>query len=198
MSINAFRLPSKLTVGGAEYAIDTDYRTIIYILARFADPEYEPDEAALICIQLLYKDWESIPQEFYGEALERARDFIDCGMEPSKSDINSRRHSRMMDWEQDAPRIAAAINGKLGYDIRTVEYMHWWTFLGYYMDIDEKCLYSTVLYIREKLSSGKKLEKHEREFYNKNRKIIDLQPKRSESEQAEYDEWKAAVKKLLV
>lgn len=44
-----------------------------------------------------------------------------------------------MDWEQDSPIIAPAVNKNIGKDIRSLEYMHWWTFLGAYMEIADGC-----------------------------------------------------------
>lgn len=194
--MNAFRLPKTIKIGGRSYDINTDYRTIIYILQCYANPEYEPDEKALICLNLFYKNVNAIPTDLYGEALEKSRQFIDYSFGNNGSE-SSKHAPRLMDWEQDAPLFLAAINTKLGYDVRAVDYMHWWTFLGYYMDINPQCVYSTVLHIREKLLSGKKLEQYEREFYKKNKRLVDLQPKLTDNEQAEYDAWKTSVKALI-
>ena len=62
-------------------------------------------------------------------------------------------------------------------EVRTVPYMHWWTFLGYYMAIDREDLYGTVLTIRHKKATGKKLEKYEKEFLTANRELCSLEYK---------------------
>ena len=97
-----------------------------------------------------------------------------------------------MDWEQDAPIIIPAINRVQGMEIRSVPYMHWWTFLGAYMEIGE-CLYSQIIHVRQKKISHKKLDKWEKDFYNANKDIIDLKKKISEEQRAE----KAAIEKWL-
>ena len=79
-----------------------------------------------------------------------------------------------MDWDKDSPLIASAINKNMGKDIRSVKYMHWWIFMGAYMEISEG-LFHEILLIRQKKMNGKKLEKWELEFYRKNKKLIDLQ-----------------------
>ena len=74
-----------------------------------------------------------------------------------------------------------AINRVAGKEIRQEENIHWWTFLGWFMEIGE-CTYSQVLSIRSKKAKGKNLEKWEQEFYSENRKIIDIQEKMTEEE----------------
>ena len=55
------------------------------------------------------------------------------------------------------------------------------------MEIGE-CTYGTVLTIRNKKADGKKLEKWEQEFYDKNKKMVDIKPKMTEEEK-EMESW---------
>ena len=91
-----------------------------------------------------------------------------------------------MDWKQDSQLICSAINKVANMEVRNVEYMHWWTFMGYYMAIGE-CPYSTILSIRDKIISGKKLEKHEKEFKQKNPRYFTWNSKTTEQQEA--DAW---------
>ena len=43
--------------------------------------------------------------------------------------------------------------------------------------------------IREKLRTGKKLEKYERSWYSKNRDLVHLRPKFSQAEETILKEW---------
>ncbi len=52
--------------------------------------------------------------------------------------------------------IVPAVNKVAGKEIRTVPYMHWWTFFGYFMESGE-CLFNTVVGIRSKKAKGEKL-----------------------------------------
>ena len=70
--------------------------------------------------------------------------------------------------------------------------MHWWTFFGLYMEIGEST-FSTVVSIRDKKRRGKKLEKWEREFYSKNKALIDLKVRKAERS----DEEKEALRQLF-
>ena len=179
-----WKLPTSLEVGGVGYSIRTDFRDVLYLIGIFTDPEYEADEKAAICLQVLYENWEDIPPELCSEALERAVDFIDMGAQKD----GGRQQPHLMDWEQDAHLIIPAVNRVLGQEVRAVEYLHWWTFLGAYMEIGES-VFSQVLSIRQKLSEGKKLEKHERAFYRKNRSTVDLKTKYTEAEDELLRQW---------
>ena len=86
-----------------------------------------------------------IPQEHIGEAVLQAKWFVDCGRE----DDDKRPAKKMMDWEQDEAILFPAVNKVAGIETRAVPYLHWWTFAGYFMEIEEGT-FSTVLGIRQK------------------------------------------------
>ena len=92
-----------------------------------------------------------------------------------------------MDWEQDEQIIFSAVNKVAGYETRAIEYLHWWTFLGFFNEIGEG-LFSTVVSIRKKRNRGKKLDKTEDEFYKRNRDMINLKKRLSKKEQEELNE----------
>ena len=71
-----------------------------------------------------------------------------------------------------------------------MEYMHWHTFLGYFMEIKES-VFSTVVRLRQKRNKNQKLDKAEREFWRSNEKICALKTKLTAKEQAEYDRLNA-------
>ncbi len=173
-------LPRSLEVNGRRYRIRTDYRDILKILAAFNDPELENNERVYVCLVILYRDFETkMRQDDLEAAFNEAVKFIDCGAEPT----NRRKAPRTMDWEQDESLIFPAINKVAGGEVRSMKYVHWWTFMGWFMEINEG-VYSSVLSIRQKKANGKKLEKWEREYWAANRDICVLRPKYSEAEKA--------------
>lgn len=180
--MNAYGLPTSLTVGGAGYAIRTDYRDILNILAAQNDPDLDAGCKALVMLKVLYKDWKAIPVEHLQEAMEKAVEFIDCGQKDE-----GKNNPRLMDWEQDAHLIIPAVNKTAHTEIRSLEYMHWWTFFSYFMETGE-CVFSSVVNIRQKRAKHKKLEKWEEEYYRENKAMIDLRTKLSEEEQKAKDE----------
>ena len=98
-----------------------------------------------------------------------------------------------MDWTHDEKMIFAAVNKSAGIETRAVDYMHWWTFLAYFSEIDEKSLFSQVVQLRQKKNKGKKLEKWEQEFYKSHKELIDIPRRLSAEEQEERDRINALL-----
>ncbi len=182
----AWDLPTSLEIGGVGYEIRTDFRDILKILSFFDSPDYSDTESWEICLRILYKDWRKIPEEHIKEAAEKAREFIDCGMSGGGS---KKKPRKLMDWDQDAQIIIPAINKVLGFEVRSVSYMHWWTFFGAYLEIGEG-VFSSVVSIRSKKAKGKNLEKWEKEYYQENKWMIDLKTKYTKEEMEEQKRLK--------
>lgn len=179
--MNLWDLPTTAEIGGVEYPINTDYRDILEIFGYLNDPDQPEWLRWQIAIALFYEG--EIPEEHHSEAMQYLASFIACGEEDSTPG------PRLLDWEQDAQIIAADINKVAGAEIRTAEYLHWWTFLSYFRGIGEGQL-STIVSIREKLRTGKPLEKWEKEYYRKNKDRVDLKRHYSAEELAEQDRLK--------
>ena len=75
-----------------------------------------------------------------------------------------------------------------GYEVRAAEYVHWWTFLGAYMEIGD-CTFAQVVSIRKKRAQGKKLDKQEQQFYRDNVDLIEIRVQETDEEKALFDEW---------
>jgi hypothetical protein len=94
-----------------------------------------------------------------------------------------------MNWKHDFKSLVAPVNRVLGYEIRSVNYLHWYTFLSAYFEIGE-CQFQTIVSIRSKRMKGKKLENWEQEFYRENKKMVDLPQNLTEEEQEWLDsDW---------
>lgn len=178
-------LPTTLVVNGEERAIRSDYRVALIIFQALNDPELDGEQRAKTMLECLYVDSEEIDPVNYEEACKKAVLYLD-GMLDEKKTKEKKQSPKLMDWEQDEQMIFSAINKVAGCEVRVLDYLHWWTFLGYYNEIGEG-LFSSVIQIRQKQATGKKLEKYEIEFYRKNRDMIDLKTRYSEDEQAEKD-----------
>lgn len=180
------QLPRSVEVNGTIYTVRTDYRDILRILTAYNDPNLEPWEQAYVCLTIFYVDFSEImPADDYNEALEKAIAFIDMGSKDEKPS----RHPKTMDWEQDESLLFPAINKVAGYETRSSEYIHWWTFMGYFMEISDG-VFSQVLSLRLKKAKGKKLEKHEQEFWTANRSICVLRKKVSDQQKTEIEHLK--------
>ena len=195
--VNHWELPTSISVNNTEYAIRTDYRAVMDLLTAFSDKEMlgeSEDETniirALLVLNILFID--EVKPEDQNEAIKKAIEFIDMGIESSR-DV---KKPTLMDWDQDAPLIIPAINKVLGREIRADKYMHWWTFLSAYMEIGE-CSFTHIINIRDKKAKGKKLEKWELEYIQEHKDIVLLKEKLTEKEQLEREAEKNAVNELL-
>lgn len=182
-------LPRSLDVNGKTYTIRSDYRDVLKILLAFGDPELEDNEKVYVCLFILYEDFNKLQKDDYEAAFKAALAFIDHG---SGTEDDAKPSPRVMDWEQDESIMFPAINKVAGFETRSVKYLHWWTFLGYYMEISEG-VFSNVLSLRLKRAKGKPLEKWEREFWNSNKSICTLKAKLSEEEQTAKDKLNALL-----
>lgn len=181
------KLPESIGIGDTVYAIRTDFRDILKILCAFNDPELKDEEKVYVCLYILYPDYESIPKAEYEVAFKAALNFIDYGIESDNA-----KSPRVMDWEQDENLIFSAVNKVAGYEVRAAKYIHWWTFMGYYMEMGDGT-FSQILNLRIKRSKGKKLEKWEREFWQANKSICVLKPKLTEEEKERKDKLNALL-----
>ena len=180
-------LPNTLVLEGQEFKIRTDYRVALNILCAYSDPELTPYEKAEVLLECLYEDnIKSLPD--IEKAVKEAVWFLNGGNYDEAQD-----GAKIMDWEQDEQMIFSAINKVAGKEVRQEEYIHWWTFLGYFREIGEG-LFTTVVDIRRKRASGKKLEKYEKEFYEKNVDIVKLKPKYTEKEKQKIEELKKKLR----
>lgn len=182
-------LPTSLEVGGIQYPIRTDFRIILNIFEAFNDDELNDVEKAYVCIKCMFVDYCKIPQEHMQEAVEKAYWFCDGGDAPKQEPAKV----KLLDWKHDENIIFPAINKVAGKEIREYPYMHWWTFLGLFGEVGEG-LYSTVMSIRQKRAEGQKLEKWEKDFYKKNKNIIDIH---SEEDKEAVKETEAFLEELL-
>lgn len=178
--MNAYGLPTVLNIQDANFPIRSDFRDILNILIATSDPDMEAWEKQEVMYRIMYSDWQQIPASAFHVACEKAVEFIDYTIP------DNRPKPRTMDWNQDAAIIIPAVNKVAGKEVRAAEYLHWWTFLGYFMEIEEGT-FSQVLSIRQKKAKGKKLEKWEKEFERNNAALVKLQKKESLEQRREKE-----------
>lgn len=180
-------LPKSLTIAGKEIEIRTDYRIALNIFVAYSDPDLTIEEKVEVMLTCLYKcELKDIPD--IQEACKEAVWYLNGGTyEEAPSG------PKIMDWEQDEQMIFSSINKVANKEIREADHIHWWTFLGYFREVEEG-LFTTVVNIRRKKALGKKLEKYEKEFYEKNSDIVKLKPKYNEKENKQIEEMKKMLR----
>lgn len=185
--MNLWTLPETAQIGGREYAINTDYRDILDIIARLQDDQEAEVVRLQVALALFYEDFFQMPSAHWDEAVKWMEKFIGGGQED-----DGRPAPKLIDWEQDSTMILADINRVAGCEVRALPHLHWWTFLSWFGGIGQGQL-STVVAIRDKRRRGKKLEKWEQEFYQEHREQIDFKKKYTQQEIEEQER----LKKLL-
>lgn len=185
------QLPQTLKVCNVDYAIRSDFRDILKIIAAYNDKDLSEQEKVFVCLSRVYKNLDKMPKDkdTYAAAFSAATEFMECHLS------NDRPSPKVVNWEKDEQLIFPAINKVAGMEVRAVPYLHWWTFLGYFQAIDREDLWGVVLTIRQKKALGKKLEKHEKDFLAANRELCSLE--RKEDRQTPEDQMRAIYEQLL-
>lgn len=179
-----YELPTSVEVCGNVYAIRSDYRAALDICAALSDPELDASGKAIVTLEIFYPDFETIPRAHLEEAVKKCFWFLNCGAEED----HTRKAPKLMDWEQDFQYVVAPVNRVLGTEIRSLEYLHWWTFISAYYEIGE-CLFAQIVRIRDLRARGKPLDKQDREWYRAHRSMVDLKTAYSEQEKTILSMW---------
>ena len=180
---NDYELTTSMVVNGNEYSFKADFRNILEAMKPLNDPDLLEEEKIDCACYLFFDDYENISQLDMQECVEQMMVFI-SGNKPNEQQKNDKP---LMDWEKDLSIIIAPINKVATHDIRNDNFMHWWTFLAYFMEIGE-CTFNTFVGIRNKKNKGKKLEKFEQDIYKNNMKAINLEKKYDRTTQDMIDE----------
>lgn len=181
-----YSLPKSVDIGGVTYDIRWDYRPILDICIALSDPDLSDEERAFVALYIFYPGFKGMLQAHYKEAVARCIEFINCGAEaPNK------KSPRLVDWEHDFPLIVNPVNRVLGREIREETPLHWFSFVSAYQEIGD-CAFAQVIRIRDKKARGKQLDKPDREWYQRNREIVDIPTKYSKAEEDFLREWGGA------
>lgn len=192
-------LPEALTVGGMNYPIRTDYRNVLQVLEAFQGPELTQDEKWTVATYLIFEDfycaddvWQAIEDGLNQDEVQRQILWFVSAGKPENDIVELPVYS----WYQDEQIIFSAVNKVAGRETRELEYLHWWTFLGYFNEVGEGT-FSFIVGIRNKLNYGKKLEKHEKEFLAKNKELVLMKKPLTKEEQEQEDAYNALLDEVL-
>lgn len=185
-----YELPTSITIEDRQYQITNngDYRVILDCFSALSDSELSEDEKVLASLLIFYNEFddiedlptdENILKQFVVEMFR----FFNCGQEET---VGANVGSPVIDWDTDSMIVTAAINNVAHTEVRALPYLHWWTFMGYYMSVGDSIL-STVVSIRNKLNRNKKLEDWEKDFKRDNPQYFNW--KRKTKEELDLDEY---------
>ena len=148
----SWTLPKSAVLSGEEYPHRWDFREILKLLSLLGD-ESKPETLRWYAACFYFYQDRMPPAE---EAFSYLEHFLTAGEQAAPG-------PKLFDWDQDAQLIAGAVNAVAGREVREMESLHWWTFLGYFRAIGEGP-FATLVAIRDKRRRGAKLLPHEQEF----------------------------------
>ena len=172
-------LPIAVEINGKQQPIRNkcDYRVVLDVICALNDNKLTEEEKVKCALFIFYEDILAI--EDFETAIKEMFRIINGGEEQEESQD---KKPQLMDWEHDFPVLVAPINRVIGYEIRSIDYLHWYSLLSAYMEIGE-CTFSTIVSIRSKRAKGKKLDKWEEEYLREHRKMVELPIKITAEEQ---------------
>lgn len=180
-------LPAVVEIDGIDYKIRNgcEYRMVLDVISALNDKELTEEMKINTALFIFYENLDGCNN--LKKAIEEMFKIISYNEENEENEEKNK--PKLMDWEYDFPIIAPPVSRVIGYDIRSNQHTHWFTFISGYMEIGE-CFFNQVVSIRNKRIKGIKLDESDRYFYNENKKIIDLPQNLTEEEQEWLDsDW---------
>lgn len=186
-----YTLPYTVEIDGKEYKIrnNCDFRVILDVIEALNDNDLDEQTKIKCALFIFFEDGELERIENFEEAIRQMFLVLNVGEENTSKEKST--EAPLMNWNKDFSLLAPPVSKVLGYDLRSPEkFTHWWSLVGAYMEIGE-CTFSNVVSIRKKLREGKKLEKHEIEFYRNNKEMIQLEDTNLTDEEKEFlsEDW---------
>ena len=185
-----YSLPIAVELNGASFGIRDkgDFRMVLDCFSALNDEELTAQERVWASLIIFYEDFDDLE--------DLAKDDLDLvslqqemfkffnGGEDSVTS-NTEGHN-LIDWDKDSNLICSAVNNVAHTEVRALDYLHWWTFMGYYMAVGE-CPLSHIIGIRHKIANSEKLEKYEQKFIQDNPDYFTMDYRTAE--QKEIDEY---------
>ena len=183
-----YTLQTSVIIGQASFKIadNGDFRMVLDCFNALNDIDLTEREQMYSALIIFYEDINGLDDIVkYNSILYELQLEMSKFMNGGKLEENQEKSRyRLIDWDKDSNLICSAINKVANKEIRALDYLHWWTFLGYYMAIGESPL-STIVGIRNKIARGKKLEDYEKRFRQENPEYFNMDYRTMEEQQAE-------------
>lgn len=160
--------PKSLNIGGAEYPINSDFRTVLRYNEQLKRVSEEDLEGIVRCMQMIF--CKALPENLI-EAIQSLNWFIRCGRKEKKRRPSNKllgiNSNQPFDFETDGEMIYSAFkrNDVYGIDLHEIPYLHWWEFIALLDDLPDSVKLSRVMEYRTIDTSNKNLSKETRDVY---------------------------------
>lgn len=146
------QFPDAIEIDGEVYAVNTDFRVGLQIMADFENPDFDQDEKAYLMLNRLYIDLpDDRDESFYQKAAGKAVKFLNAGDEAER---DTEGKPRLYSFIKDARLIYSAFSQTHAVDLQTAD-MHWWRFLALFMDLGADTAFNSMVNLRKRYHDGK-------------------------------------------
>lgn len=141
-------LPRAIVIGGAAYAINTDYRIMADFEMKIANADMADRTAfARVLSETVSALFTEFPRADIQQIIEGVLWYYRCGNEPRDTAGTPRSNKRYYDYGEDADYIYAAFRQQYGDDLIT-SHMHWWEFRAKFMALTEATEFVKIMQYR--------------------------------------------------
>lgn len=183
-----YELQTEVIINGASFGIRNkgDFRMVLDCFKALNDEELSEQERLFASLIIFYKDFSTIEDVMkQSDILKQLQEEMFIFFDGGDKDLGSNTDNiNVIDWDKDSNLIVSAVNNVAGKEIRSEEYLHWWTFISYYTAINESLL-SEVIKLRYKKAKGEKLETYERKFIQNNPQYFNIDTRTAEQKEAD-------------
>lgn len=166
-------LPRTVEINGAEYEIESNFRTYILFELLMQNTGLSDSEKATQALQLVYP---VIPSDL-NEAVDKMIWFYSCGKkwrEKKASTVTGASEvQRVYSFEHDDDYIFSAFLTQYGVDLQDIEYLHWWKFKAMFRTLSSDLEISKIMEYRSIDIDGN-MSKEQSSFYRKMKELYAL------------------------
>lgn len=141
-------LPRFITIGGAAYAINTDYRIMADFEKKIEDADMSDKTAfAQVLSETVSALFIEVPKAETQQIIEGLLWYYRCGKELRNVPQTPRSNKRYYDYDEDADYIYAAFMQQYGDNLIT-SHMHWWEFRAKFISLTEDTEFVKIMQYR--------------------------------------------------
>jgi hypothetical protein len=181
-------LPEEVSIDGACFKINSDFRHMILFELAMQDPDLSSEEAAYIGLDLFYG--EEIPDDL-PQAVEALMWFYRQGKEREVLDEEESEEvgteEPVFSYDEDAPYLFAAFMSQYGINLNREE-LHWWEFSALFKGLHETEQIIKIIGYRNATISAD-MPKSEKNHIMKMKRLYKLKDHRTqEQKEADFSE----------
>lgn len=174
MSVLTEAFPTKLSVGGVECPIHSDFRTVLRCYEIQGDSDLLSGDSLLKILQVFYGKCKVYTENH----IDKMMWFFSCGKAKKKKHFPRRiagiNDKQPFDFEEDADLIYAGFLQQYGIDLQK-EDMHWWKFMILLENLGPGTRLQKIMEYRTIDTKNQHLSKEQVKFYQAMQRYYELE-----------------------